>query len=76
MEQNIKNSDKKSLSFMFAKVTTENVTKSAITFDFLDGFSKFKLKILWHSKHYQMIQADPKKEKKKSCVVATISKPL
>ena len=48
MEQNIKNGDKKFLSFMLAKVTTENFTKSAITFDFLDGFSKFKTIISWH----------------------------
>ena len=58
MEQNSENGDKKSLSFMFVKMTTENVTKSAITFDFLDGFSKFKLIILWHWKHYQMIQVN------------------
>ena len=38
MEQKSENGDKKSFSFMFAKVATENVTKSDITFDFLDNF--------------------------------------
>ena len=62
MEQNSKNGDKKSLSFMFAKVTIEKVTKIAITFYFSDGSSKFKVLILWYREHYQI----------KSFVVATI----
>ena len=40
MEQNNKSSDKKSLSFMFVKVATENATIRAITLDFFDTFVK------------------------------------